>query len=102
MLLRITDLRSSAGELLLQDIVDDLGIGLAAHRLHHLTDEEAEQFVASAAILRELGGLGGDDLLAGLCDRAFIGNLREPEISDRRFGAFARWYTSLRTPSSPR
>src|SRR5713226_733237 len=43
------------GELAAQDLVDDLGIALAAHRFHHRADEKSVKLVAAGAVLGELG-----------------------------------------------
>src|SRR5580658_6596524 len=80
----------SAGELLLQDFVDNLRVGLAAHRLHHLADEKSEQLVAPAPILRELVRFRGEHLVACGRDRALIGYLRKAELANRRLRGLAR------------
>ena len=46
-----------------------LRIGLAAGRLHHLADEPADQLRLGLR-LRDLVGIGGDDLVDRLLDRA--------------------------------
>src|SRR5208282_4715596 len=76
-------------ELALEGFVDHLRISTSAHLLHYHTDEKSEQLVASAAILRDLGGLRSQDLVAGCRDRRVVRHLREPERGDGRLCALA-------------
>jgi hypothetical protein len=62
-----TPLRSDA-DLLLEQIVDRLRIGLAARRLHHLADEPADRFRVRFGV-GDLVGVLGDDVVDDLFDR---------------------------------
>src|SRR3954452_11546805 len=75
----------SDAELRLQQIVDGLRIGLAAGLLHHLTDEPAGELRLGFR-LRDLVGVGGDDVVDDLFDRAQIRDL----LHAARFDQFAR------------
>ena len=70
-------------------VVDGLRARLAAGRLHHLADEPAGK---GRLRLRLLGlvGIGGDDLIHRLLDRAHVGDLGEPPRLDdgARIAAF--------------
>src|SRR5713101_1974345 len=69
----------SAVQSLLQKLVDDFGIGLAAGRLHHLADEPAEQS-GLGLVGRELTGVGIDHGLDGGLDGAGVGDLLQPAL----------------------
>src|SRR6185312_237751 len=80
--------RSSLGiELCPQPLIDKLRIGLAAGRLHHLTDKEAEELRLAGLILADLVGVGGEDLVDLDVDRAGVAGLREPALLDDGAGA---------------
>src|SRR5581483_742916 len=55
--------RRSRRQLLTDELVDDLRIGLALRLLHHLADEEAEQALLAAAEGLDLAGVRGQDPL---------------------------------------
>src|SRR5215203_136904 len=71
-----------SAERLLQQIVDHAGIGLAAHRLHRLADEETEQLVLAAAIFGDLIGIGGHYSGDHCVDRAGVRGLLHATILD--------------------
>src|ERR1700674_281987 len=62
---------ASFAQLLLQALADDARVGLAARLLHHLADEEPEQALLPAAVLRDLTG---GSLENTLDDRVEIGD----------------------------
>src|SRR5258708_19942213 len=72
-------------ERLLQEVVDDLRVGLAAGRLHDLADEPADQGGLGLVGL-DLLGVGGDDLLDRRLDRAGVGDLLQPALLDPHGG----------------
>src|SRR6516164_3819858 len=74
--------RSAARELLAQQLVELGGVGLALRRLHHLTDEEAEQLVLAGAVLLELTRILGNRLVDRTLDRGSIGDLPEATLID--------------------
>ena len=77
-------LRQSLGvERLLQKLVDDLGVGLAAGRLHHLADEPAEQR-GLGLVGRDLVRVGVDHRLDGGLDGAGVGDLLQAALLDQR------------------
>src|SRR5258708_3112399 len=51
---------SATAQLELQQFVELRRVRLAFRRLHHLPDEEAEQFILARAVIGELFGIGGD------------------------------------------
>ena len=67
--------RSTAGERLFEQIVDDTRIGLALHGLHRLADEETEKLFLASAILFELTGIIQKDLTYNGLDRGSVGCL---------------------------
>src|SRR5215207_2306456 len=69
-------------ERLLQELVDDLGVGLAAGRLHHLADEPAEQR-GLGLVGRELPRIGVDHRLDGGLDGAGVGDLLQAAFLDQ-------------------
>src|SRR5712691_12603482 len=79
----------TSAERLLQKLVDDLGIGLAAGRLHHLADEPAEQS-GLGLVGRDLAGVGIDHGLDGGLDGAGVGDLLQPALLDPRRRILAR------------
>src|SRR5439155_1802272 len=70
-------------ELRLQEIVHGLRIGLAAGRLHHLTDEPAGE-LRPGFRLRDLVRIGRYDVVDHLFDRAEIGDLLHAARLDQR------------------
>src|ERR1044071_1866760 len=72
-----SSLMTSAGQLLLQQVVELRGICLAAGGLHDLADEEAEQLVLARAVIGELARILRHDLVDGLLDGAGVGDLLE-------------------------
>jgi hypothetical protein len=78
---------ASGGELRLEDLVDNLGIAFAAHRLHHLPDKKAEELVAARAIFGDLVRLRCEHLVAGGGDRALIRDLHQAQFADGCGGA---------------
>jgi hypothetical protein len=58
-------------------------LALPGHRLHRLADEEAEQLVLAAAILGDLVGVGGEDLVDLGVDRAGVAGLLEARAPRR-------------------
>src|SRR5260370_26714911 len=63
--------RALTGELAAQDLVDHLGIALAAHRFHNRADEKSVKLVAAGAVLGELGAFRRKHPIAGLSDFSF-------------------------------
>jgi hypothetical protein len=59
---------NSDAEFGFEQVVDRLRVSLAAGRLHHLADEPAHQLRPGAG-LRDLVGIGGDDVVDDLFDR---------------------------------
>src|SRR5258707_2036858 len=58
------------GEELAEDVVDGLGVGLAAGGLHDLADEKFEDAFVASFEFGYVGGFFGDDLSRGLFDGA--------------------------------
>jgi hypothetical protein len=56
------------------DLVDRLGVGLAARGLHHLAHEPARELGVLFGLF-DLCGVGGDDLVHGGLDGAGVGDL---------------------------
>ncbi len=65
------------------------GFALPLARLHHLADEEAEDLLLAAAVLLDLAGVGGDDLVDDLLDGAAVGDLLEALLGDDGVGVLA-------------
>ena len=82
MMLRSNGEGKSLGERLFQQFVDHARISLALHGLHHLADEETEQFVLAAAIFGDLVGVGGDHVGDGRVDRSGVAGLLEAALLD--------------------
>ena len=76
-------MRALNSEFGFQDFIDGGRVGLAACRLHHLTDEPSEhrRFRLS---LRDLVGIGGNDVVDGLFDGTRIGHLLHAALLDDR------------------
>src|SRR5258706_6869064 len=72
----------SIAQLLLQESVHHRRVPLALHLAHHLADEEADEVLLSALVLSHLVGAGGDDLVDGGGDGAFVGDLGEALVAD--------------------
>jgi hypothetical protein len=68
-------------EFLLEQLGHGRRIGLAAAGFHHLAQEEIDHRGLAAAILFELFGIGGDDFVDDLDQRAFIADLRKPSAA---------------------
>src|SRR3569623_394386 len=68
----------------LEQVFDRLRIGFAARRLHHLADKPADHRRLRLRLLR-LVGIGGDDVVHDLLDRAESGDLLQPEAFNQRF-----------------
>src|SRR5262249_39015535 len=72
--------RSLTAQLLAQALVDDPRVGLAAGRLHHLPDEEAEQSLLAVSVRRALAGVRGDDLVDDRVERRNVADGLLPEV----------------------
>ena len=82
---------------LLQEVVDELGIGLPLGRLHHLADEEAEDLLLAGPVLGELRRGSSPMTSAIVCGQgALVGDLDEPLLLDDRLRASCRSGTSPR------
>src|SRR4029077_17590659 len=68
---------NSAGQLLLQKLIELRRIGLAAGGLHDLADEEAEQLVFARAVVGKLARILRHDRVDGLLDGTRVGDLLE-------------------------
>src|SRR5512147_2746266 len=55
-----------------QPLVHNLRVGLTLHRLHRLTDEEAEQLLLATLVLGDLVGVRGEDFVDLGIDRAGV------------------------------
>src|SRR6266567_4471202 len=69
---------SLASELLREQRVDDGGVALPLHLLHHLADEEAHELPVAAAVALHLGLAAGEHGVHDRLDRALVGDLGEP------------------------
>ena len=58
------------GEEFAKDVVDGLGIGLAAGRFHDLADEKFEDAFVASFLFGYVVGILGDDFTGGLLDGA--------------------------------
>src|SRR5205823_10910241 len=68
-------------ELALEQLVDRLRIGLPSGCSHHLADEPADHRRLGFR-LGDLVGIGRDDLVDDLLDRAYVRDLLEPALLD--------------------
>src|SRR5260370_16680658 len=59
------------GEELAEDVVDGLGVGLAAGGLHDLADEKFEDAFVAGFEFGHVVGIFGDDFASGLFDGSF-------------------------------
>src|SRR3954447_2172407 len=57
-----------------QDLVDGLGVGLAAGLLHHRADEETQQLGLAALEPPRLARVSGHHLAAGLLEQPAVGH----------------------------
>src|ERR1700735_4345006 len=75
-----TPLRSDA-DLLLEQVVDGLRVGLAARRLHPLADDPADRFRVRFGV-GDLVGVLSDDVVDDLFERGEVGHLLETTLFD--------------------
>src|SRR5918993_2029495 len=81
---------STALQLLSEQVVDDLRVGLALRGFHHLSDEEAEESLLAAAVLLQLLRAGREDFVDDALDLARVARLRDAALGDDRRGALPR------------
>src|SRR5512139_2139295 len=74
-----------ARQLLLQQLVDHLGVRLSPRRLHDLPDEEAEQFFVTRLIALDLSGTLCEDLINDPFYLSLITYLDKPLFPDNDF-----------------
>src|ERR1700675_4689882 len=67
----------ATAQLVLEQFIELRRVRLACSRLHHLSDEESEQFVLACAVVGELFGVGGDHGIDHALNGAGVGNLFE-------------------------
>jgi len=75
--------RCSGADLLLEQVVDGLWVGLAARRLHHLADKPADRLRILFRILK-LVGILTDNAVDQCLDRRNIGDLLQSAPFDDR------------------
>src|SRR5439155_18754121 len=63
-----------------QTLVDELRVGFAGHRFHHLADEETEQGFFAAFVLLDLVGVVGEHPVDRGVDRAGVAGLLEATL----------------------
>src|SRR5205814_9526634 len=81
--------RASSPERRPEQLLDHLRVRLAARRLHHLADQEAEHPLLARPDLRDLRGMPGDHLRDRRVERATIAHLRETLRRDELLGVAA-------------
>src|SRR5260370_23982623 len=70
------------GEELAEDVVDGLGVGLAAGGLHDLADEKFEDAFVAGFEFGHVVGIFGDDFASGLVDGSFA------DLGAKAFGGY--------------